>query len=77
MRNRIFTILSKVFEVPIDSLSDTDSPDTIENWDSLRHMKMILVLEEQCGIIFTDQEIVETVTIEAVINTITKKLQNV
>jgi len=35
------------------------SVDTVEKWDSLQHLNLVLVLEEEFNISFSDQEIKE------------------
>ena len=34
--------MSVVFNVPIDSINDNSSTDTISSWDSLKHMSLIV-----------------------------------
>ena len=59
MENRIKDVMAAVFEIPVDEITDESSPDNIESWDSLKHMNLILALEEEFGIGFSDDEIVE------------------
>tara|TARA_B100001971_G_C17957363_1_gene415642 strand:+ start:335 stop:538 length:204 start_codon:yes stop_codon:yes gene_type:complete len=51
--------MSAVFEIPVDQITENSSPDSIESWDSLRHMNMVVAFEEEFGVEFTDDEIVE------------------
>jgi len=52
-------VLSRVFSVSLDMITDNASPDTIENWDSVRHMNLVLALEEEFDFEFTDDQVVE------------------
>lgn len=52
-------VLSRVFNININTISEDASPDTIENWDSLRHMSLVLALEEEFDVEFTDDQVVE------------------
>jgi len=52
-------VLSKVFKVGLEMIDEDASPDTVENWDSLRHMNLVLALEEEFAIEFTDDQVVE------------------
>lgn len=52
-------VLSRMFNVSPDMITDDASPDTIENWDSLRHMNLVLALEEEFGVELTDDQVVE------------------
>jgi acyl carrier protein len=57
--NRIKKVMSKVFKVDINSVDENASPDTIESWDSLKHMELILALEEEFNVELTPEETVE------------------
>lgn len=52
-------VMSRVFKVSIEMITEDASPDTIENWDSLRHMSLVLALEEEFDVGFTDDQVVE------------------
>ncbi len=68
---KIKQVMSAVFEIPVESISDEASSDNIENWDSLRHLNLILALEEEFGISIPDEEVGNLVNyklIELVIN---------
>ena len=56
-RNRVLRTASQIFGVPEHSLSETSSPESIEGWDSLKHMNLVLALEEQFGVRFSDDQI--------------------
>ena len=38
-------IIASVFKVDASSINNETSPDTIENWDSLNHLNLVLALE--------------------------------
>ena len=68
-------VMSAVLEVPLESITDDASSDNIENWDSLRHLNLILALEEEFGVIIPDEEVGNLVNyklIELVINDLHK-----
>ena len=68
MEVRIKQVMSDVFNIDINSINDTSSPDNIENWDSLKHMNLIIALEEEFGVIFDDQEIVDSMNYALIVN---------
>jgi len=55
--NRIKQVMSVVFEVPQERIGDDASTDNIDNWDSLRHLNLILALEEEFGVSIPDEEV--------------------
>jgi acyl carrier protein len=52
-------VLANVFNVSVDMINDEASPDTIEEWDSLRHMNLVVALEEKFGVELSDDQVVE------------------
>ncbi len=50
MEKRIITIMSKVFGIDELNINESSSPDTILQWDSLRHMQLIIALEKEFAI---------------------------
>jgi acyl carrier protein len=53
------SIFAAVFGVKASALTDADSPLTIEGWDSVNHIQLILALESEFGIQFDPDEIAE------------------
>ncbi|MBJ7330692.1 MAG: acyl carrier protein [Solirubrobacteraceae bacterium] len=52
-------VLASVLEVDVQVITDDASPDTIESWDSLAHLNLILALEEEFGVTIPDAEAAE------------------
>ena len=75
MKNRIKELMATVLEINIEEINNDTSPETIENWDSLRHMNLITILEEEYNIRLNGNQIAEMVNLERVIN-IVEKLKN-
>jgi len=53
-------VLSRVREIASDVLQSgvtaESSPETIENWDSVHHLNLVLALEEEYGFQFSPEE---------------------
>ncbi len=64
--------MSNVFGISEGAIDDTSSMDSIENWDSLRHMNLVLALEERFQITFTPEQTVEILNY-ALIKTVLKE----
>ena len=56
---RIKNVMSAVFDIPVDQIKDNSSADTIESWDSLKHINLVVSLEEEFQVEFTEDEILE------------------
>lgn len=66
MTDRLHNVVSQVLGVSIEALTDTDSPDTIESWDSLAHINLVLALEAEYGLSFSPDEAVELLSVAAI-----------
>ena len=70
---RIKNIMSVVFDIPVDQIKDNSSADTIESWDSLKHMNLVVALEEEFEIEFKDDEILEMMNYPLIIEVLKNK----
>ena len=59
VQDRVNNVMSAVFEITIEQINENSSPDTIESWDSLKHMNLVIALEEEFDCQFSDIEIVD------------------
>ena len=48
--DRVVAVAAQVFELDAKALSMSDSPQTIDRWDSLNHLKLITATEAAFGI---------------------------
>ena len=63
-------IISSVFKVDISSINNGTSPDSIESWDSLNHLNLVLALEEAFQVTFTEEQTVEILNYELIVETL-------
>lgn len=54
---KIKGVMAAVFDMQVEDIDDNASPDTIGKWDSLRHMNLIVSLEEEFSVTFGDDDI--------------------
>lgn len=64
--DKIKNIMSAIFSVDKNVINEDSSPETIETWDSLQHMNMIVALEEEFGITFNDDQISSMIDFKSV-----------
>jgi acyl carrier protein len=74
MIERIRRIAADVFEVAVDRVGPASSPDTIETWDSLHHLNLVLALEQEFGVQFTPEEIEQLLSVELVAALVEERL---
>ena len=72
-KERIKNVMSTVFEIPEELIKNDSSPDTIGSWDSLRHMNLIVALEEEFKVELTDDEILDMMNYKSIESIITGK----
>jgi acyl carrier protein len=70
---RITDLMVQVFGVDATDLSEQSSPDTIEEWDSMSHINLILALEREFQVKFTAEESVEMLSVKLVELTLSEK----
>lgn len=66
-KQRVFRVVGDVMEVPPETVNEHSSPDTIEAWDSLKQLNLILTLEEEFGVSFVDGQIAEMLNVELIL----------
>ncbi|MCR8632381.1 acyl carrier protein [Paenibacillus radicis (ex Xue et al. 2023)] len=72
MEQRIKEVMSKVFGLNIAAINEDSSPDTIDAWDSINHMTLILSLEQEFGIEFNDDVLDNTLDFRSILNYLSK-----
>ncbi len=74
VEKKIKSVMSSVFDIPIEHIDENSSHETIENWDSLRQMNLVLALEEEFSITFNENEIIDLENFKLIRITIKEKL---
>lgn len=72
---QVQAIASDIFGVPSAKITTDSSPETIETWDSMQHLNLVLAIEEKFGLQLSPEEIEEMKSVGAVATLIEKKLQ--
>lgn len=75
MLKRVLAIAADVFQVPEARLGPASSPDTVESWDSLHHLELVLALEQEFGIQISPEEIEQLLSIELIADLMEEKVQ--
>ena len=74
MEERIRQIAASVLRVSPARLDAAASPDTIETWDSLRHLNLVLALEEDFDLRFTVEDVGRMRTLGEMVKLIQSRL---
>ena len=55
-QDKLKNVVATVLNVDVSRIDANASSDTIESWDSLRHMNLVLALEDEFGVSLPDEE---------------------
>ena len=73
MRDQVKSVLASVLGVKPRDIRDDASVSTVESWDSVRQIKLIIALEEKFGCTFDDDEISELISLDAILAALEKR----
>jgi len=55
--DKLKAVVAAMLDVDPSTVGPTTSTDTVEQWDSVRHMNLVIALEEAFGITIPDDEV--------------------
>lgn len=58
IEKRIKEVMASVMNIDVSGIKEDASPETISSWDSVKQISLILSLEEEFNIQFTDEQTV-------------------
>lgn len=61
--DRVRGVVSDVFGVELDSIGDGSSPDTIDAWDSLGHITLVLALESEFDVSLSPEDALDMLSV--------------
>lgn len=73
--DQVRNIASDIFGVPADKITAESSPETIDNWDSMQHLNLVLAVEQKFAVQLEPEDIEQMTTIGAVASLV-EKLQS-
>lgn len=80
MKNKLLEDLRDIFSTVFDQkdikLTLSDSPKTIENWDSLSHSRLLVAIEDEFQISFKLKELATMKTVEDIIIVLQSKVSH-
>ena len=68
-------VFAKIMQVAPGLVDDNSSTANLPNWDSLRHMKLIITLEEEFDLNFDEEQIVAMTSFGGILKVIQQELQ--
>ncbi len=74
VKDKILAVMAAVFEIEVINIPENAAPELIDEWDSLKHMSLIVALEEEFSIRFTDNEMTYLLNLELILQVISSKI---
>ena len=74
VNERIKDTMAAVFNMPVKKISNASSRDNIKNWDSLKHLQLIMALEEEFNVTIDGEHAVEMLNYSLIQNIINEIL---
>jgi len=71
---RVEEIVATIFNVPTETVTPDSSPDTIENWDSMGHLMLILEVEQEFELQLSPEEVETLTSVRSIIELLEKKV---
>ncbi len=68
-------VVAGVFEMNERDVKDDLTPESVERWDSLTHLRLITALEEAFGIKLSMREVLDLTSVAAVRQTVDRHLR--
>jgi acyl carrier protein len=76
METQIKQIMADLLDVDAESIDEQTTQDNTPTWDSLNHINLIIVLEQEFEMTFCPEEIESMFSFTDVLETIEKKVQS-
>jgi len=73
--DQIRAMAADLFGVPAASIDTSSSPQTIENWDSIQHLNLVLAIEERFGVQLSPEEIEQMKSVGETVKLVESRLQ--
>lgn len=72
--DRVRAIAADVLEVPASKISVESSPETIDTWDSVHHLNLVLALEQEFNLQFEPEEIDQMKDVQHILDILGSKV---
>ncbi|MCC7495990.1 MAG: acyl carrier protein [Bryobacterales bacterium] len=66
MLDQIRSIIADLFGIPLEQVLAETSPDTVDQWDSIQHLNLVLALEHAFNLQFTPEEMEQMLSVELI-----------
>lgn len=72
--DRVLKVMAGVLEMPPGKIPPDAAPGLVETWDSLKHMQLVVALEDEFDFRFTDREMADLSNLPRIVGIVASKL---
>jgi acyl carrier protein len=72
IETQVLQTASDIFGVPVAKLSAASSPASVDGWDSVQHLNLVLALEESAGVSIDPEDIEQMKTLGDIVRILRK-----
>ena len=73
--NKLKQVVSDILEVDIDDINENSSPDNIEKWDSLSHIRLVMAIEVEFNVKLTPDDMMDMLSVKLIKMILAEKLE--
>ncbi|MFQ5801456.1 MAG: acyl carrier protein [Candidatus Methylomirabilales bacterium] len=66
LMEKLIQIFVKIFDLGPEEISDAMSVNTVDGWDSLKHLILILAIEEEFGVSLSPEEVEAMISVDLI-----------
>lgn len=74
MEEKVKKVMSKNFQISVDTINNETQMINVERWDSITHIGLVMSLEEMFNVKFELEEMVELISYEKIITILKSKI---
>ena len=71
MQNRVRQVMALVLELPESAITDDFSADATTQWDSIRHLNLVMALEDAFHVSFPSEQLTSLDSFRAIVDAVT------
>ena len=75
MESVVKEILADIFDIDADDVGENFTPESVELWDSLNHLRMVTAIEDRFRVTFTMEEIGQMTSYDVIVKTVRNHVQ--
>ncbi|MGE4297656.1 MAG: acyl carrier protein [Desulfovibrionaceae bacterium] len=76
MKDKLYPILSAVLEIEPGALHEGLTAEEVGAWDSIRHLNLVLTLEQEFGVAFSDDDIFNMLSVKGIMDCLESRQQS-